>query len=108
MTEESSLSKGVTTQMKALNEYISNGTVCVVTEESSLSKGVTTQMKALDEYILMVLFVLLLERAHFFKLLERRNTALKYKIMQLFVLIAVVTLGRIKSYPHKPAGTLAI
>ena len=28
-------------------------------------KGVTTQMKALDEYILMVLFVLLLKRVHF-------------------------------------------
>ena len=28
-------------------------------------KGVTTQMKALDEYILMVLFVLLLERVHY-------------------------------------------
>ena len=28
-------------------------------------KGVTTQMKALDEYILMVLFVLVLKRVHF-------------------------------------------
>ena len=28
-------------------------------------KGVTTQMKVLDEYILMVLFVLLLKRVHF-------------------------------------------
>ena len=28
-------------------------------------KGVTTQMKALGEYILMVLFVLLLKRVHF-------------------------------------------
>ena len=28
-------------------------------------KGVTTHMKALDEYILMVLFVLLLKRVHF-------------------------------------------
>ena len=28
-------------------------------------KGLTTQMKALDEYILMVLFVLLLKRVHF-------------------------------------------
>ena len=28
-------------------------------------KSVTTQMKALDEYILMVLFVLLLKRVHF-------------------------------------------
>ena len=28
-------------------------------------KGVTTQMKALDEYFLMVLFVLLLKRVHF-------------------------------------------
>ena len=28
-------------------------------------QGVTTQMKALDEYILMVLFVLLLKRVHF-------------------------------------------
>ena len=28
-------------------------------------KGMTTQMKALDEYILMVLFVLLLKRVHF-------------------------------------------
>ena len=28
-------------------------------------KGVTTQMKALDEYILMVLFVSLLKRVHF-------------------------------------------
>ena len=28
-------------------------------------KGVTTQMKALDEHILMVLFVLLLKRIHF-------------------------------------------
>ena len=28
-------------------------------------KGVTTQTKALDEYILMVLFVLLLTRVHF-------------------------------------------
>ena len=27
-------------------------------------KGVTTQMKALDEYILMVLFVLVLKRVH--------------------------------------------
>ena len=31
-------------------------------------KGVTTQMKALDEYILMVLFVLLLKRVHFLTL----------------------------------------
>ena len=29
------------------------------------TKGVTIQMKALDEYILMVLFVLLLKRVHF-------------------------------------------
>ena len=28
-------------------------------------KGVTTQMKALDEYILMVVFVLLLKRVHY-------------------------------------------
>ena len=28
-------------------------------------KGVTTQMKALDEYFLMVLFVLVLKRVHF-------------------------------------------
>ena len=28
-------------------------------------KGVTAQMKALDEYILMVLLVLLLKRVHF-------------------------------------------
>ena len=28
-------------------------------------KGVTTHMKALDEYILMTLFVLLLKRVHF-------------------------------------------
>ena len=31
----------------------------------SIPKGVTTQMKVLDEYILMVLFVLLLKRVHF-------------------------------------------
>ena len=31
----------------------------------SSPEGVTTQMKALDEYILMVLFVLLLKRVHF-------------------------------------------
>ena len=29
------------------------------------TKGVTTQMKTLDEYILVVLFVLLLKRVHF-------------------------------------------
>ena len=29
-------------------------------------KGVTTQMKALDEYFLMVVFMLLLNRAHVF------------------------------------------
>ena len=29
------------------------------------NEGVTTQMKVLDEYILMVLFVLLLNRAHY-------------------------------------------
>ena len=28
-------------------------------------KGVTTQMKALDEFFLMVLFVLVLKRVHF-------------------------------------------
>ena len=40
--------------MKAFNKYNhSNGAVCVITEES-LAKGVTTQMKALDECILMV------------------------------------------------------
>ena len=30
------------------------------------SKGVTTQMKALDEYFLMVVFMLLLNRVHGF------------------------------------------
>ena len=30
------------------------------------SKGVTTQMKALDEYFLMVVFVFLLNRVHDF------------------------------------------
>ena len=32
----------------------------------TLSKGVTTQMKALDEYFLMVVFMLLLNRVHVF------------------------------------------
>ena len=32
-------------------------------------KGVTTQMKALDEYILMVVFMLLLNRIHDFVIL---------------------------------------
>ena len=49
-------------------------------------KGVTTQMKALDEYFLMVLFVLLLKRVHVFAIFmfnldgetcsERVNTSL--------------------------------
>ena len=32
-------------------------------------KGVTTQMKALDEYFLMVVFTLLLNRVHVFAIL---------------------------------------
>ena len=36
-----------------------------ITNSQTKPKGVTTQMKALDEYILMVLFVLLLKRVHF-------------------------------------------
>ena len=36
-----------------------------ITNCQTKPKGVTTQMKALDECILMVLFVLLLKRVHF-------------------------------------------
>ena len=43
-------------QRKLLNPELSNET----------SKGVTTQMKALDEYFLMVVFTLLLNRVHVF------------------------------------------
>ena len=38
-------------------------------------KGVTTQMKALDEYIVMVLFVLLLKRVHVLGIFERAGIA---------------------------------
>ena len=34
--------------------------------ETYICKGVTTQMKALDEYFLMVVFTLLLNRLHVF------------------------------------------
>ena len=37
----------------------------LIKERNPKPKGVTTQMKALDEYILMVLFVLLLKKVHF-------------------------------------------
>ena len=42
-------------------------------------KGVTTQMKALDEYFLMVVFPLLLNRVHVFVNfnLRQRNMAVK-------------------------------
>ena len=61
--------KGVTTQMKAHDEYILM--VLFVSLLKSLFscirnlKGVTTHMKALDEYNLMVLLVSLLKRVHF-------------------------------------------
>ena len=35
-------------------------------------KGVTTQMKALDEYFLLVVFTLLLNRAHVFAIFEKQ------------------------------------
>ena len=45
------------------------------------SKGVTIQMKALDEYFLMVVFTLLLNRLHVFANfmfhLENKNMAVK-------------------------------
>ena len=42
-------------------------------------KGVTTQMKALNEYFLMVVFTLLLNRVHctFYVEFEQRNVAMK-------------------------------
>ena len=62
--------KGVTNQMKALDEYILMVLFVLLLKKfisflQTKPKGVTTQMKAhLDEYILMVLFVLLLKRVH--------------------------------------------
>ena len=54
-------------------------------------KGVTTQKKALDEYILMVLLVLLLKRVHFLvnetcKGVTIQNALSEYILMVLFVL----------------------
>ena len=42
--------------------------------------GVTTQGKALDEYILMVLFVLLLKRIHFLAFLLSLSLSLLLKL----------------------------
>ena len=45
-------------------------------------KGVTTQMKALDEYFLMVVFTLLLNRVHVFANFmfnfDQRNVVVNY------------------------------
>ena len=41
------------------------------------SKGVTTQMKALNEHFLMVVFTLLLNRVHVFANFIQTNTAVK-------------------------------
>ena len=49
-------------------------------------KGVTTQMKALDEYLLMVLFVLLLKRVHFLANTQMKAVD-QYILMVLFVLL---------------------
>ena len=57
--------QGVTTQMKALDEYILMLLFVLLLRRVHFLAGVTTQMKALDEYILMVLFVLVLKRVHF-------------------------------------------
>ena len=54
-------------------------------------KDVTTQKKALDEYILMILLVLLLKRVHFLvnetcKGVTIQNALSEYILMVLFVL----------------------
>ena len=66
-------SKGVTIQMKALDEYILMVLLVLLRKSRFIfwqtkSKGVTmTQLKALDEYILMVLLVLLLKSSFSYK-----------------------------------------
>ena len=61
---------GVTTQMKALDEYILMALFVLSLKRVNFlqtkPQGVTTQMKALDEYILMVVLTLLLNRVHVF------------------------------------------
>ena len=58
--------KGVTIQVKALDEYVLMVMFVLLLKRVHFLAGVTTQMKALDEYILMVMFVLLLKRVHVF------------------------------------------
>ena len=59
----------MTTQTKALNEYIPKVLLVLLAKRvqflANETKGVTTQMKALNEYLLIVLFVLLLKRVQF-------------------------------------------
>ena len=47
---------------------------------SNESQGVSTQMKALDEYVLMVVLKLLLSRVHFFAsfMFEQRNVSVQF------------------------------
>ena len=54
-------------------------------------KGVTTQMKALDEYIVMVLFVLLLKRVHVLGIFERVGSQRKTDLYSLKYHIILVS-----------------
>ena len=52
--------------MMSLDYKYANAALPLKPELSKKPKGVTTQMKALDEYFLMVVFTLLLNRVHVF------------------------------------------
>ena len=58
-------------------------------------KGVTTQMKALDEYILMVLFVLLLQRVHFLVNKTSRCLKAVFTEVKALMLLLVIAKERV-------------